>query len=55
MSKLICLFLPVVFQHQNGSVLDGLKVWKKNVDKRFEGVEECYICFYVLHGTNHQV
>ena len=42
-------------QHQNGSVLDGLTVWKNNVDKRFEGVEECYICFYVLHGANHQL
>ena len=42
-------------QHQNGSIVDGLTVWKSNVDKRFEGVEECYICFYILHGANHSL
>lgn len=42
-------------QHQNGSIVDGLTVWKANVDKRFEGVEECYICFYILHGANHSL
>ena len=40
---------------QNGSIVDGLTVWKSNVDKRFEGVEECYICFYILHGANHSL
>ena len=49
------LQLTTFLQHQNGSIVDGLTVWKKNVDKRFQGVEECYICFYVLHGTNHQL
>eukprot|EP00094_Tigriopus_californicus_P008309 TCALIF_08005-PA protein Name:"Similar to LTN1 E3 ubiquitin-protein ligase listerin (Gallus gallus)" AED:0.48 eAED:0.48 QI:0/0/0.33/0.66/1/1/3/130/176 len=44
-----------VRENQDGSILDSLNVWKKNVDKRFEGVEECYICFYVLHGTNHKL
>jgi len=49
------LQLTTFLQHQNGSIVDGLTVWKRNVDKRFQGVEECYICFYVLHGTNHQL
>lgn len=40
-----------VTDFQNGSILDGLALWKRNVDKRFEGVEECMICFYVLHGA----
>ncbi|KAH9381898.1 hypothetical protein HPB48_015382 [Haemaphysalis longicornis] len=40
---------------QNGSIMDGLAVWKRNVDKRFEGVEECMICFYVLHGATCQL
>ena len=43
------------FQHQNGSVVDGLTLWKKNVDRRFEGVEECYICFFILHGSTYQM
>lgn len=40
---------------QNGSVLDGLQLWKRNVDKHFEGVEECYICYSVLHGSSYQL
>jgi len=51
----LMLQLTTFLQHQNGSIVDGLSVWKRNIDKRFEGVEECYICFFVLHGTNHQL
>ena len=25
------------------------------MDKKFEGVEECMICFAVVHGTNYQL
>ncbi|XP_043189753.1 E3 ubiquitin-protein ligase listerin-like [Amphibalanus amphitrite] len=49
------LQLTTFLTHQNGSVLDGLLLWKQNIDKRFQGVEECNICFYVLHGTNYQL
>eukprot|EP00903_Cladosiphon_okamuranus_P017695 g16294.t1 len=34
---------------QDGSVLDAVMMWKKNVDKEFEGVEPCVICYSVLH------
>jgi len=51
----LMLQLTTFLMHQNGSIVDGLAVWKRNIDKRFEGVEECYICFFVLHGTNHQL
>ena len=40
---------------QNGNIVDGLKLWRENISKKFEGVEECMICFYVLHGTNFQL
>jgi len=49
------LQLTTFLTYQNGTILGGLNIWKKNVDKRFEGVEECYICFYILHGSNHQL
>ncbi|EEC09590.1 conserved hypothetical protein [Ixodes scapularis] len=49
------LQLTTFLTHQNGSILDGLALWKRNVDKRFEGVEECMICFYVLHGATCQL
>ena len=40
---------------QNGSIWDGLEHWKCNLDKRFEGVEECYICFSVVHSSNLEI
>ena len=33
------LQLTTFLTHQNGTVMDGLTLWKRNVDKRFEGVE----------------
>lgn len=38
--------------NQNGTVLDGFQIWKRNVDKRFEGVEDCTICYSIVHGSN---
>lgn len=49
------LQLTIFLTHQNGSLWDGLMLLKSNLDKRFEGVEECYICFSVLHGSNFQL
>lgn len=40
--------------HQNGPLLDGIDLWRKNIDKRFEGVEKCMICFSILH-SNYQL
>lgn len=35
--------------------MEGLSLWKNNVDKRFEGVEDCMICFSVIHGSNYSL
>ena len=43
------------YHMQNGSLVDGLQLWKRNVDKHFEGVDECYICYSVLHGSSYQL
>lgn len=37
-----------IMASQNGSILDALIAWKQNVDKHFEGVEECAICYSVI-------
>lgn len=47
--------LTTYLTHQNGSILQSLQIWKKNVDKKFHGVEECCICYAVIHGTNYQL
>merc|ERR1712100_195174 len=46
------LQMKTFMSHQNGSVLDAFKMWKRNIDKRFEGVDECPICYAVVHPTN---
>ncbi|KAJ7997588.1 hypothetical protein DPEC_G00230570 [Dallia pectoralis] len=49
------LQLSTYLTHQNGSIMEGLSLWKTNVDKRFEGVEDCTICFSVIHGSNYSL
>ncbi|BFZ24762.1 hypothetical protein BsWGS_27801 [Bradybaena similaris] len=49
------LQLNIFLQHQNGSIVDGLRLWKGNIDKKFEGVEDCMVCFSVIHGTTFQL
>ncbi|RNA12496.1 E3 ubiquitin- ligase listerin [Brachionus plicatilis] len=49
------LQLTTYLTHQNGSIIQGLQIWKRNVDKKFAGVEECTICYSVIHGTNYQL
>ncbi|XP_065176017.1 E3 ubiquitin-protein ligase listerin-like isoform X1 [Sycon ciliatum] len=46
------LQLTTFLANQNGSILDGLALWKKSLDRRFEGIEDCMICFSVIHGSN---
>ncbi|KAK2580762.1 hypothetical protein KPH14_011385 [Odynerus spinipes] len=47
--------LSIFLTHQNGSIWDGLISWKKNLDKKFAGVEECYICFSIFHISTYQI
>ncbi|XP_029435039.1 E3 ubiquitin-protein ligase listerin [Rhinatrema bivittatum] len=49
------LQLNTYLTHQNGSIMEGLALWKNNVDKRFEGIEDCMICFSVIHGSNYSL
>lgn len=46
------LMLTTFLTHQNGSIMEGLNLWRSNADKRFEGIEDCMICFSVIHGGN---
>ncbi|KAK7078155.1 hypothetical protein SK128_026917 [Halocaridina rubra] len=49
------LGLNTMLSHRNTPLLQSLAFWKQNVDQKFRGIEECFICYYVLHGTNHQL
>ncbi len=36
-------------------MLDGLLLWKRNIDRHIEGVEECCICMMTVHNGNYQL
>lgn len=47
------LSMRTLLDHKDGSLLDAVLLWKKNVDQVFEGVEECPICYTVIHLVNN--
>lgn len=47
--------LALFYSHQNGSIIDGISLWQLNITKKFDGVEECYICYSILHNSNYQL
>uniref|UniRef100_A0A7I4A3R4 E3 ubiquitin-protein ligase listerin n=1 Tax=Physcomitrium patens TaxID=3218 RepID=A0A7I4A3R4_PHYPA len=49
------LSMAAFLRNQNGAMLEAIQMWKKNVDREFEGVEECAICYSIIHTTNHSL
>lgn len=47
------LSLTAFVRNQNGAIAEAIRIWKSNFDKEFEGVEECPICYSIIHTTNH--
>ncbi|RDX61954.1 E3 ubiquitin-protein ligase listerin, partial [Mucuna pruriens] len=47
--------MMLFIRNQNGALAEAIGIWKRNVDKEFEGVEECPICYSVIHTTNHSL
>jgi len=52
--------IRMLLNNENDSILNGLLAWKSNLDKQFEGIlsqtintglEECAVCYYVIHTT----
>lgn len=54
-SRVLVMQLTIFLTHQNGSIWDGLVLWKRNLDRKFEGVEECYVCYSVIHQDTCQL
>ena len=44
-----------LLMHQDGSVLEAILIWKTNIEKHFEGVEMCLICYSVFHPSNYSL
>ncbi|MPC84814.1 E3 ubiquitin-protein ligase listerin [Portunus trituberculatus] len=47
--------LTTMLSHRNTALHHSLAFWKQNVEKKFKGLEECYICYYVIHSQSHQL
>ena len=40
---------------QDGSLLDAVMLWKRNVDKEFYGVEACPICYCIVNSKTYSL
>ena len=40
-----------LIQNENQSIAEALKRWKQNIDKEFAGIEECAVCYYIVHSN----
>eukprot|EP00523_Entomoneis_sp_CCMP467_P017779 CAMPEP_0168804738 /NCGR_PEP_ID=MMETSP0726-20121227/669_1 /TAXON_ID=265536 /ORGANISM="Amphiprora sp., Strain CCMP467" /LENGTH=1807 /DNA_ID=CAMNT_0008856589 /DNA_START=103 /DNA_END=5527 /DNA_ORIENTATION=+ len=49
------LQITLMLNNQGGTLQDALMLWKDNVDKEFDGVEPCPICYSVLHVKTHKL
>jgi len=47
------LLIMMMLNNQDGSILDALLLWKENVDKEFEGVEPCPVCYSIICVKTH--
>lgn len=39
----------------NNTLLSALLMWKSNIDREFEGIDECPICYFIVHATTKQL
>ena len=47
--------MRTILTNENNNFLTGLLMWKKNIDKAFEGNDECAICYYIIHASTRQL
>jgi hypothetical protein len=53
--KLWSLQITMMLNNQGGTLQEALMLWKENVDKEFDGVEPCPVCYSVLHIKSHKL
>jgi hypothetical protein len=53
-SKVRRWFLSItqLLTKENSRILDAILLWKQNVEKELEGIEECNICYYIVHASD---
>lgn len=43
------LGMTTLLRAKDGTLAEAVELWRRNLDKTFQGVEECPICYSVLH------
>ena len=51
----LLLSITAFLANRNGTLLEAVDYWKENIAKEFEGMEECPICYSIVHATNHSI
>jgi len=49
------LQITTMLSMQDGTLLDAITFWKFNMDKDFQGMEPCPICYAVVHATDQSL
>ncbi|XP_065324107.1 uncharacterized protein LOC135931136 isoform X1 [Gordionus sp. m RMFG-2023] len=49
------LQLNALIIYRDGSILDGLKLWKRNVDRYVKGAASCMICFSMIDPKDYSL
>ncbi|XXQ34739.1 Ring finger domain containing protein [Plasmodiophora brassicae] len=49
------LTVATVLASRNGSVGDAVRQWRRNVEAHFAGLDDCPICYAVVHAVTDQV
>lgn len=44
-----------LLMNQNNNIKNILVSWKDNLDKEFDGLEECPICYYIVHSSTKEL
>lgn len=47
------LSMTTLLLTRDGTVLDAVLLWKGFLDKHFDGVDVCPICYSIFHISNH--
>ena len=47
--------IATLLANKDGSILDALVLWQDNLNKEMSGLEDCPICFSIVHASNYSL
>lgn len=49
------LLISSVLNNQNVSIVEAVMFWKNNLEKHFEGLEACLICYSIINPSTKRM